>query len=133
MDRLLNPEVLALIGAVLALIWGFIKAKDVIKNKTVQIALEGLELGVEEAWQTYVKALKAANEDGKLTDEERKNARELAISVAKEYCKTKGVDLLKAFAKEYIPVIIKKLVDQRKLPKNLEALSSKLLNSSVGA
>lgn len=69
-----------------------------ISNTTVQAILvratEEVKDAVLEVEQTYVKALKAANADGKLTDEEKKAAMDKAIAIAKSNIGMKGLKRL---------------------------------------
>jgi hypothetical protein len=57
-------------------------------------ALLYIEAGVMQTYQTYVKARKAASEDGTLTEEEKKTARQQAWQVAAQYAAKDGINLL---------------------------------------
>lgn len=68
---------------------------DKIKNGTLQgitrRAINEVYAAATEVWQVYVAAIKAAREDGKLTDEEKKRARDMAMTIAKSNLGTKGL------------------------------------------
>jgi hypothetical protein len=49
------------------------------------------QLGVMEAYQTYVAEIKKRSADGKLTQEERANARKIALDAAKAVLKSQGL------------------------------------------
>lgn len=102
--------VLAALMAIVQAGFSFAKTK-VIKFRR---AIECVEAGVFNTYETYVKALKDAAADGKLTDDERKVARDLAINAAKTYAKNQGIELAKYIAEDYLPVLIDKFVQSRK-------------------
>jgi hypothetical protein len=89
-----GPAVAAAIFIGLAWLYSRFLA-DRIKNTRVgeMIAAAGQELRavITEVHNTYVEALKAANEDGKLTDEERAKAKKMAIAKFKENWGIKGI------------------------------------------
>lgn len=53
-----------------------------------------LERSVKAVWQVYAKEIVKGKEDGKLTDEEKLKAREMAIDFAKSYLGPKGIQEL---------------------------------------
>lgn len=75
---------------------------------------------VNAVYQEYVKAKKAASEDGKLTDEEKKEARKLALEKLKEEGKTKGIDYAKEYGVPAILGLVEKYVSANKTPKTEE-------------
>lgn len=100
---LLTP-VLALLGKLLA---DLIRGK--VKNEYLQGALlrlnEAAKTGVSSVGQTYVKKMKEGKADGKLTDEEKKAAKDAALREVKDLLGPKG---LKEIAKVVgIPVASK--------------------------
>jgi len=68
-----------------------------------------IEAGVMQTYQTFVKARKAASEDGKLTEEEKKAARVQAWNFAAQYAKKDGINLL-VEAGDLAGVLIEKAV-----------------------
>ncbi|MCD8140831.1 MAG: hypothetical protein LUE17_13820 [Planctomycetaceae bacterium] len=73
-------------------------------------ALLCLAAGVRETYEHYVRHVKQASADGKLTDAEREEAVRQAIAHAKQYAATEGFDLLKVLAKELIPLWVDEIV-----------------------
>jgi hypothetical protein len=78
------------------------------------IALMAIEAGVEHSFQTYVKAIKAARSDGKLTPEERKHARALAQQTALRIGRAQGVNVVRELGCEFLPVWISRMVREVK-------------------
>jgi len=105
--------VVALVGTVVAGAWTFFKSRDLYKEVKVQkysAAMDALEAGVEKTYRVYVEALKKAKADGKLTPEEKGAARQKAIAYAQEFGLTRGIDVIEELGREYIPVLIGKIV-----------------------
>jgi len=80
------------------------------KRDRYQEALAALEAGVEQTYQTYVRAIKESRADGRLTDEEMRAARERARDAAVVFGRTQGLDVLKELGPQYVDVLISKLV-----------------------
>jgi hypothetical protein len=120
---------LAIAGMALTGLWTFFKGTDLwarISKEKYSEALLALEAGVNVTYETYVREIKAASEDGKLTDNERKVARERARQAGIDYAKEKGVDLLKVLGESYIDVWIEKILRSIKgvqpLPSDVKAV-----------
>lgn len=110
--------IIPIIPEIVAVVLGFI-ATWVVKKKWVSEALakklEGDVSGaVTEVYEEYVKGKKLGNEDGKLTEEEKKVARDMAIAKIKEIGKTKGVDYAKEYGIPLIKGLIEKYVTKKK-------------------
>lgn len=73
------------IGLVFLVRWLKTKIKFELVNRLLNAVRVAVETAVKDVWAEYVKAIKAGNEDGTLTDEERKRARALAVAKAKTY------------------------------------------------
>lgn len=73
-------------------------------------ALLCLAAGVRETYETYVRHVKLSRADGKLTDDERREAVLRAVAHARRYAATEGFDLLKVLAKDLLPVWVDALV-----------------------
>lgn len=69
-----------------------------------------IEAGVAKTYQTYVKARKEASADGTLTEEEKKQARQMAFNFARSYAVENGVNLVKEAGAELLPALIEKAV-----------------------
>lgn len=117
-DDLFNADTLILFVVAGALaVWALAKMLEQVqkwKKEKWYAAVECLEAGVEQTYETYVKTLKKHAADGKLTDKERHDAREKAIAAAIEFGKTRGIKVIKRLTREYLPVLIKKIVRDRK-------------------
>jgi len=114
MWELLEPH----LGEILIFIIGAI-ATFVVKKKWVSEelahSLEGDVKGaVTSVYLEYVKAKKAANEDGKLTEEEKKEARNLALKKLAQIGKEKGVDYAKTYGVPLILGLVEKYVQADK-------------------
>lgn len=108
------PMIVALIG----LIYGGLKVKYFAFDKPGQEKKKKLvELGessVKETFDEYVRELKKAREDGKLTKKEIAIANQMAISKLKEKAKANGLEAGKIIAEEYLPVFIDKITKKLK-------------------
>ena len=102
-----------ILGSIVASVWTFFKSRELsesLKEEKHATAIEALEAGVEHTYRLYVESLKEGREDGKLTSEEKKLARQKALACAQEYGLTRGVDVIEQLGKEYIPVLIARIV-----------------------
>lgn len=110
--------IIPLIPEIVAVVLGFIATLAVRKKwikEDLAKKLEGdISGAVTEVYDEYVKAKKKGNEDGKLTDEEKKVARDMAIAKVKEIGKTKGVDYAKEYGLPLIKGLIEKYVTKKK-------------------
>jgi hypothetical protein len=105
--------VVALVGTLAAAAWTFFKSRDLYeetKQGKYLAAIEALEAGVEKSYRVYVRAMKEAKADGKLTPEERATARQKAIAYAQEFGLSRGTDVIEELGREYMPVLIGKIV-----------------------
>lgn len=114
LDLLGRTEVQTAVIAALAFGFGLLKKLEAVEKWKLQTALECLEAGVRDTYEEYVRAIKVASEDGKLEDAERKEAMSRAVAKAKEYAASEGVDMLKVYAKEYLPVLVERIIASRK-------------------
>ena len=90
-------SVIAWVGAfAVALIGKYVIAKiesDKVRGVAGR-ALTEVDSAVEEVWVTYVEALKEGAADGNLTDDEKQEAKDRAIAIAKTNLGAKGVERL---------------------------------------
>lgn len=105
------PFMPAIIGLVLAgvgagLAW--VKGKGWLRAQFLDALNTDISAVVNEVYQEYVKARKAASEDGTLTEEEKKEARNLALKKLKELGKAKGKD----YAKEHLVPVVMDLIEK---------------------
>lgn len=97
------------VGLVL-LVLGLLLRKKLNENK----ALEALWIGIQHAYDEYVNFIKQAKEDGVLSPEEVKQAKDLAISKALEVAKGPVKDILLAWGKPKLEALITSLVQKNK-------------------
>ena len=108
---------LALVGSILGGVWTFFKSCDWyvrIRRRRYSQALRALEAGVEQTYQTYVRAIKESSADGRLSEDERRQARQLARETAIAFGRTEGVDVLRELGEAYLDLWITKLVNRLK-------------------
>ncbi len=112
-----SDAALALVGAAMGVAWTTFKGVDWFaqrRNDRHNVALMAVEAGVEHSFQTYVKAIKAARADGKLTLEERKHARALAQATALRVGRAQGVNVVHELGREFLPLWITRMVGELK-------------------
>lgn len=111
---LAQPEVVALVLSMIGGLVGLIVRNRYVKRWRLEKAVEFLGAGVRETYEEYVRVAQKSHEDGKLTMAERDEAMRLAIRKAREYCKENGFDLFKIYAKEFVPVLVEKIIGVQK-------------------
>lgn len=92
----------SLLAAAAGAVLGWLKWQGTRKEK----AFWCIYNGVKNTGDVWVRIIKKAREDGKLTEEERKQANRDAIDYAIQVAKSQGFDLLKVYAKESLPAIV---------------------------
>ena len=97
------------------LTWAFAKWKAKLdKDSKLAKTIDALEIAVNETWEELAKKYKKASEDHTLTDEEKAECREYAITRAQTILKDSGIDLLAVYSKPMIEWVIGKIVRKRK-------------------
>ena len=118
LGHVLNSEVgLTLVTAILGAVWTAFRSSDWYRRvceRRYATALHALEAGVELTYRTYVQAIKGSRADGKLTDDEMRQARQQARDAAIEFGRTQGIDVVRELGGEYIDLLIAKLVKKLK-------------------
>lgn len=110
-----QEDVVAIVLSAGAAIYGYLLRNRQVKRLRLEKALEFLAAGTRETYEEYVRHIqKALENDGKLSEEERRQAMAMTIEKATTYCKQNGFDLLKVFAKEYLPVIVEWVIGRQK-------------------
>jgi len=112
--EVLIPLIPGAIIALVALGLGFIKGKGWIREDFISELETDVSAVVNEVYQEYVKEKKTAAEDGKLTEDEKKHARQLAFDKLKELGKKKGKNYVKEWAVPVILDLIEKFVTKKK-------------------
>lgn len=108
---------LTLVTAILGSIWTAFRSTDFYRRARSERygeAVQALEAGVELTYRTYVRAIKESREDGKLTKEEMRLARQRAREAAIQYGRTRGIDVLRELGSDYVDLLIAKLVKNLK-------------------
>lgn len=112
-ELLTSEPGLTLAASLFTAAWAFFKGQEWVRNSKddrLRKALDALEAGVQKSYDTYVRALKEASEDGKLTVSERKRARDLAREAAIEFGATQGIDVARELGREYLDLWIERIV-----------------------
>lgn len=102
-----------LAGTAIAMLCGTLRSK-VKKDGKLDELLEFVETGVNETYETFVRDIKEKADDGKLTREERMQARGKARSFAIQKAKLEGVDLVARMGSAALDNWIKRIVDEKK-------------------
>ena len=108
---------LAFVGATVAFVWALARTGrwyTRLRDQRFRRALHILEAAIEETYRTYVQAIKTARADGKLTEAERRHARQLARDRALALGKQAGIDLLRELGEPFVDLWITRLVNQAK-------------------
>jgi len=85
-----------------------------LEDERYAAAVEALEVGVDEAWERFGRAWKAAHSDGKFSDDEREHLRTVARDVAVEVGRDSGVDVMAALGRRAISALVRRIVERRK-------------------
>ena len=113
LDLLDNEVFMGLIASIVSVIWAALRASEWYAKfckARFDKAFLAVEAGAQITYETYVRECKIANEDGKLTPEERKDAREMAIEAAKRFGLSHGVDVGREITEEYIDLALDKAI-----------------------
>lgn len=108
--NLITDALLPAVVAIVSAVWGFFRVTVALRLARYEKAIACLEAGVQTVYDEYVRSIKEASKDGKLTDEERRYARNLAIATAQEYAQRYGVDVAKELGKEFLAVTVEKIL-----------------------
>lgn len=110
----IEPHLLSGVTLVLGLVFAWIIRKGWLKKElgeSLQLDVNG---AVTAVYHEYVKARKSANADGQLTEEEKKEARNLALKKLVEVGKEKGIDYAKTYGVPLILGLVEKYVSKNK-------------------
>ena len=112
-----NENILTAIALVVSTLWAYLKRQDLLGSKAAferQVAIEAIESGVTKTYQQFVKARKMAHSDGKLTEDEKKQAVLSTLQFAKDLAKQHGVELMSTMTEHYARVLIEATVQRLK-------------------
>ena len=111
-------QLLPLVPELLAIVLGFVVTlvvrKKWVSEKLANQLKDDVSGTVTEVYHEYVKDRKAKAEDGKLTEEEKKEARNLALKKLGDIGKDKGIDYAKQYGIPLILSLVEKFVTQKK-------------------
>lgn len=102
-----------LLPAVIGIVTYILHRKGKYKGLVAEV-IEALDTGRHVAYVELVKGIKAGREDGKLTDDEKKQARNHAFEAAIKELKPAGVALLRSWGKPKIEKLLSGLVEKAK-------------------
>lgn len=112
-----SEPALTLAGSILGAFWMVLRGSrwyERIRSQQSRRAVDALEAGVDRTYETYVRAIKEAREDGKLTAEERRHARVLARQAAIEFGNREGIDVARELGDHFINLWIRRLLKKVK-------------------
>lgn len=108
------PEIEALLLAFLGAVVGLLTRWNWVRKWRLERAVQCIAAGVRETYEEYVREIQKARQDGKLSSEERSLAMRMALEKAKEYARREGFELIKAYAEEFLPVIVERVIGAQK-------------------
>lgn len=104
---------LTLAGTAAAALCGTLRSK-VKKDGQLDDLLHFVEAGVNETWESFARDIKEKAHDGKLTREERREARLKARRFAIEKAKDEGIELVERMGSAALDNWIKRIVQEKK-------------------
>lgn len=111
---LASSEVAAIVLAMVSGAAGILLRHRWVARWRLGRAVQCLAAGVRETYEEYVREVQKSNVDGKLTAEERDHAMRMALEKARAYALSQGFDLAKTYAKEFLPIIVERLIGIQK-------------------
>lgn len=116
-DLLGNNPGLTIIGTIFAFACSAFKSSSwwqKRRKRRYAKAVDALEAGVNQTFNAYVNAIKDSRDDGKLSDEEKLLARQLAIQTAQDFAQTEGINVVRVLGHEYMDLWIEKIINRLK-------------------
>ncbi len=113
----LHMIIVEVIGTAIALFFGYVKSLQIKDTKLYNMktkAVDIIDSAVSTTYTHYVRSLKSASEDGKLTEEERAEALSLARKMAEETAQAAGIDLFKVLGTDILDYFINRSVQEQK-------------------
>jgi len=113
-ELLKDPNVIELIGAILAALWAWAKANKWVKRRTslrTAQALEALELAVVKVHKTYTQLILEGRKPPRLTPSEKASAEGQALRIAKQALLEKGIELYRLIPPTTAQLAIRKAVN----------------------
>lgn len=106
---LTNEALLGMLATVVTVLWGLPRVSQWrrdIQRSQWQRLYELAELAVTRTWLTYTRAVKEGHADGKLSDAEAQEAREMAIGALKELARDELPGLLREYGDAALSAVI---------------------------
>ena len=116
-ELLLNDTAIGAAAGTAAVLWGAVKSTEWWERRMARRrnrAVSLLEAGVVRTYERYVREIKRARADGKLSAAERRRARELAIETATAIGRKEGIDLLRTLGRDHIEPWIERVLRRLK-------------------
>jgi len=107
-----------ILGAI-ALAVGYFLKRSAVKKYKLERCILALQTGVQETYEEYVKSIKEASTDGKLTESEKMQARDRAWNAAKVILQEEGIDLAKYYGPRISKAVIEALIKRSKTAGNM--------------
>lgn len=127
-ELLTKDGVAELVLGGVALLFSLLVKLEWVRKHNLEMALASLEAGVSETYEEYVKVVKESRRDGKLTEDEKRTARVMAVEKAKSILATQGLNLFKYYGPRVAEALVSR-ISQRS--KTLGALASPLLEPEL--
>lgn len=108
---------LTLVGSIIGGVWTLFKSTEYygrFRRRRYNRALRALEAGVEKTYRAYVREIKRSRADGKLTEDEKLRARNLALDTAFSFGRTQGINVANELGEEYLNMWLEKIVNRLK-------------------
>lgn len=113
----LHLYIIEIIGALMSFVFVWIKNIQINNDKMAEVRLQVANIvdqAVTETYVMYVRDLNKAASNGKLTGEEKHEARARAIASAKVGLRVAGIELVKIFGTDVIDYLIEISVNRLK-------------------
>jgi type II secretory pathway pseudopilin PulG len=110
------PGILEIVYAIVGILAAALLKKyggQVKENQAMSEAVEALRIGVEKAHEDFVEWAKRSAKDGKLSKEEREQARTIAINHALLTAKGPALKLLQTWGMDKLNSLIARIVDSK--------------------
>jgi len=105
-----TPSFWEAIWLVVLVVLGLLAAHFGWKKKKWAKIIQAVEKGVNTVYVEFIREAKATAADGKLTNEQMKEALDKAWQLTKDDLLKQGIDLAKWITREYFPVVVDKIL-----------------------
>jgi len=127
-ELLTSEAVLGIAGTLIAAVWARIRLVEIginLDHEKAAKAFTIIEAAVENTWNAYVREIKAGRVEGKLTNEERLRACEIARTRAVREAHDIGINIVELYGETWIDFAIKQAISVAKRQKANEGGNSK--------